>query len=89
MKDRGPKTDFSQLSSLSYYAQTANVNRFLMIQYQGRNSQFLSNIAEQVNNDKYMEGLVNFYNYQLERAVEYDRSVAQVSAQESCGVVKE
>lgn len=75
LKDRGVKTDFDQLESLSYYAKTANLNRFLLIQYQGRNSEFLTTVAEQVDNDKYMEGLVKFYNYQLEKAVEFDKSV--------------
>lgn len=75
LKNRGVKADFNQLESLSYYAQTANINRFLLIQYQGRNSQFLSKVAETIDNEKYMEGLVKFYNYQLERACEYNPSV--------------
>ena len=41
-----------------------------------KNSQFLSNIAETIDNDKYLDGLVKFYNYQLEKVAEFDKTAA-------------
>ncbi len=76
LKNRGAKKSFDELDSLDYYSQTANLNRFLLIQYSGSNGEFLAKMAEMTDTEKYLDEVKDFYNDELKKLNEYEKEIS-------------
>lgn len=74
IRNRGQKKSFDELEGISYYAKQINTNRLLLMQYDNSTAQFLSTVSETVNNEKYFEELVTYYNYHLEKVNEFEKT---------------